>query len=105
MYALNELKVFSRGRVQAYIGFQTLVICQHETITSVPILKNYVLTNRGSKLSWDDQERIAQGLSGRLPTVDEVRHIIADKAGLTKWSVAEFSTGEGKDSGNLVSGF
>ena len=59
------------------------MVCQHETISGVPVLKNYVLADRGVKLSWDDQERLAESQDGRLPTVEEVRHIIADKAGLT----------------------
>ena len=86
-----EAKVVSKGGKQAYIGFTTLAICGDETISSVPIEKNYNLKNEDYILSWDDSKRIVATYGGRLPTVDEVRHIIATKAGSSRWSESIFS--------------
>ena len=91
MLQIFKFYVRSKGRVYSPIETITVAICGDESISSSPIESNYQLTNMNKKVSWDYSSIFLNSRGERLPSLEEVRAIIANTAGENSYSTDRFS--------------
>ena len=81
LYERFEIIWASKGRRLSNLFYLTICQCIAETIVAVPIKDSYVLEQHShTYVSWQDSLEHAERNKGRLPTKEEVRMLIVQKA-------------------------
>ena len=83
LFVQFDIRVHTEGDRDFDFGLTTIVECGFETISNSSIRQSYNITEYPFHLSWEQSKDNAALRGSRLATVDEVRYLIATKAGQT----------------------
>ena len=95
VYWVTQFKFQTQGGATHDTGRTTIVECGRETINNQPLRSNYTLKEFPYYVSWEESKDNATkpegGDYGRLPSLEELRVIIAQKSGNVVYNSSVYS--------------